>query len=245
MSSFRTRLRQPGQASGGRQIGFAAVATAGPGRQLLTVAIVEDAAAVPALIEAGAAALISTSLASLNALVEAAGDTPVGVRVDATTVADAERAREAGVDFIAFNDGETEAEALLEHEPGRVLLIESDVDDERLRMLAGMRLDAIIIAPPARPLMVRDQLRLRRIAVAADAPLIAPSGEAPTTATLHAWRNAGTLAVLVPGDVSLVAATVAATEQVPAPQPQRDDDRAIALVPSVGDGAGDLDDDDF
>lgn len=245
MSSFRTRLRQTTQSSRGRQMGFAAAAATRPSPQLLTIAIVEDAAAVPALIEAGAGALISTSLDSLGALVEAAGDVPVGVRVDATTVADATRAREAGVDFIAFNDGETEAEALLEHEPGRVLLIESDVDEERLRMLAGMRLDAIIVAPPAQPLTVREQLRLRRIADAAGAPLIAPTGEAPTTATLHAWRNAGTLAVLVPGDVALVTATVAAAEAVPAPQPPRDDERGIALVPSVADGAGDLDDDDF
>ena len=245
MSSFRTRLRQTTQASRGRQIGFSASATAQPAAQLLVVAIVEDAAAIPALIEAGAGALISTSLDSLAGLVEAAGELPVGVRIDATTVADAKRATEAGVDFIAFSDAETEAEALLEPEPGRVLLIESEVDEERLRSIGGMRLDAIIVAPPSQPLMVRDQLALRRIADATGAPLIVPSGEAPSTGVLHAWRNAGSLAVLVPGDATLVAATVAAASEVPAPKPMRDDDRGIALVPSVVDAGGDLDDDDF
>ena len=226
-------------------MGFAAQATREPSPQLLVVAIVDEAGAVSDVVEAGAGALISTSLDNLESIVASAGALPVGVRLDATTVVAAEQAKAAGVDFIAFNDAETEAEALLEPEPGRVLLIESEVDEERLRTFSGMRLDAIITAPPAQPLMVRDQLGLRRIAELAGAPLIAPSGDAPSTATLHAWRNAGVLAVLVPGDGALVAATVAAAAEVPAPQPVRDDERGIALVPSVSDGGGELDDDDF
>jgi hypothetical protein len=245
MSSFRTRLRQTAQPSRARQIGFGTRTGSEPSPQLLVVAIVEDASAVPALIDAGAGAFISTSLDSLEALVEAADDLPVGVRIDAASVADATCAQEAGVDFIAFNDAETEAEAFLEQEPGRVLLIESAVAENRLRLIAGMRLDAIIVAPPPQPLMVRDQLALRRIADVAGTPLIAPSGEAPSTASLHAWRNAGTLAVLVPGNVTVVAETVAAAIAVPAAQPVRDDDRRIALVPAVADSSDDLDDDDF
>lgn len=245
MSSFRTRLRQTSQGARGRQMGFAQQAANEPKSQLLVIAIVEDAASVGGLVEAGAGALISTSLDALAAIVEAAGDVPVGVRVDATTVEAADQARDAGVDFIAFNDAETDAEALLEPEPGRVLLLESEVDEERLKSFSGMRLDAVITAPPSRPLMVRDQLALRRVAELAGAPLIAPTGEAAATATLHAWRNAGVLAVLVPGDAALVKATAEAAAEVPAPKPQRDDDRGIALVPSVTDGGGDDEDDDF
>jgi hypothetical protein len=244
MSSFRTHLRQTAQSGRGRRMGFGAAVATAPSPKLLVIAIVEDASAVPALIEAGAGALISTSLDSLEAIVAAAGGVPVGVRVDATTVSTVEQAQEAGVDFIAFDDAQTEAAALLEPEPGRVLLIESDADEELLRTFSGMRLDAIIVAPPAQPLMVRDQLALRRIAELAGAPLIAPSGEAPTTATLHAWRNAGVLAVLVPGDSDLVKATVAAASEVPEPKPVRDDDRGIALVPAVSDGGHVEDDDD-
>lgn len=245
MSSFRTRLRQTAQSSRGRQMGFAAAAAPAESPRLMVVAIADDASAVPDLIEAGATAFVTTSLDSLGALVEAAGDLPVGVRIDAATVAEAERAREAGADFIAFDDAKTEAEALLEPKPGRVLLIEAGIDEDRLRALSGMRLDAIIVAPPAQPLMVREQLALRRIAEATSAPLIAPTAEAPTTATLHAWRNAGTLAVLVPGDAALVSATVAAAAEVPAPQEPDEDERGIALVPSTSGDAGDDDDDDF
>ena len=245
MSSFRTHLRQTSQSSRGRRMGFGAAASDKPGAQLMVVAIVEDSSKVSALIEAGAGALISTSLDDLDAVVSAAGKVPVGVRADATTVATAERAREAGVDFIAFDDAQSEAEALLEPEPGRVLLIESETDEDRLRSFSGMRLDAIIVAPPAQPLMVRDQLALRRIVELAGAPLIAPSGEAPSTATLHAWRNAGVLAVLVPGDADLVKATVAAAAEVPEPKPVREDERGIALVPSVSEGGPLEDDDDF
>jgi len=225
-------------------MGFAARAAGEPGAQLLVVAIVDDAASVPGLLEAGAGALISTSMDNLAAIVAAAGQAPVGVRMDATTVASAAQAREAGADFIAFNDTQTEAEALLEPEPGRVLLIESNIDEEQLRLFSGIRLDAIIVAPPAQPLLVRDQLALRRIVDLAGAPLIAPTGDAPSTETLHAWRNAGVLAVLVPGDRALVEATRAAAAKVPAPQPVRDEERGFALVPAVAESAADLDDDD-
>jgi len=226
-------------------MGFAAQATSKSNSQILVVAIVEDASAVAGLVEAGAGALISTSLDSLEAIVSAADDVPVGVRIDATTVAAAEQARTAGADFIAFNDAETDAEALLEPEPGRVLLLESDADEEQLRLYAGLRLDAVIVAPPPRPLTVRAQLRLRRITDLAGAPLIAPSGDAPSTETLHAWRNGGVLAVLVPGDVAVVTAAVEAAAEVPAPHVPKDDERGIALVPAAGDGAGELEDDDF
>jgi hypothetical protein len=245
MSSFRTRLRQTAQASRGRQMGFAATATSESRAQLLVAAIVDDASEVGALIEAGAGALIATSVDALEAIVSAAGEAPVGVRADATTVATAQQAREAGVDFIAFNDAETEAEALLEQDPGRVLLVESEMSEEQLKLYSGLRLDAVIVAPPPAPMTVRDQLTLRRIAELTGAPLIVPTAEAPSTEALHAWRNAGTLAVLVPGEAALVSATVEAAKAVPAPQAPRDEERGIALVPSVAGHGEEFEDDDF
>ena len=245
MSKFRTRLRQTAQGTRGRSIGFAHAASTETQSKLLIVAITDDPAAVPALIEAGAGSIVTTSLDALEGLVEAAADAPVGIRHDATTTADAERIIAAGADFIAFDHTQTQAEALLEPELGRILLVERDMSDEKLRTLAAMQLDAVIVAPPAQPLLVSDQLALRRIVELVAAPLVVPAAEAPATSTLHAWRNAGTMAVLVPGDPELVRAALAAAAEIPTPRPPRDERGELALVPALAGGAGDLDDDDF
>jgi hypothetical protein len=243
MSSFRTRLRHTAQGARGRQIGFSAGPQRAASPQLMVIAIVDEASEVAALRDAGATGFITTGLEGLAELVTAAGDLPLGVRRDATSVEDAVQAREAGVDFVAFDDEHSAAEAFLEPEPGRVLLLEGPASEERLRMIAAMQLDAIIVAPPPQPLTVRDQLQLRRIAELAGAPLIVPTGEAPAVASLHAWRNAGTLAVLVPGEAELVRATVEAARAVPLPKQPREQG-GMALVPAVREGAGEFDDDD-
>jgi hypothetical protein len=241
MSKFRTRLRQTTRAAG-RSIGFAPTPTESH-PQLLIAAITDDPAAVPALIEAGAGAIVTTSLDALEILVTAAGDIPVGIRQDATTAEDAARIVAAGADFIAFDHTQTHAEALLEPDLGRVLLLERDISEDELRTLAPMQLDAIIVAPPPQPLTVAGQLALRRIVDLASAPLVVPAAEAPATTALHAWRNAGTMAVLVPGDADLVTAVVAAAIEIPNPRQPRDERGGIALVPAFAGDDGDLDDD--
>ena len=245
MSKFRTRLRQTAQGARGRSIGFAHAAASQAHSQLLIVAITDDPAAVPALIEAGAGSIVTTSLDALQGLVEAAGDIPVGIRHDATTTEDAARIIAAGADFIAFDHTQTHAEALLEPDLGRVLLLEHEISADELRTLAPMQLDAIIVAPPPQPLTVSDQLALRRIVELATAPLVVPAAEAPATSTLHAWRNAGSMAVLVPGDASIVAAAVAATLEIPTPRQPHDDRGGIALVPALTGGTDDFEEDDF
>jgi len=245
MSKFRTRLRQTAQGARGRSIGFARTASTETHSQLLIVASTDDPAAVPALIKAGAGSIITTSLDALEGLVEAAGKVPVGIRYDATTTIEAERIIAAGSDFIAFDHTQTQAEALLDPELGRVILVERDMSDDELRTLTAIQLDAVIVAPPAQPLLVSDQLALRRIAELAGAPLVVPAAEASATSTLHAWRNAGTMAVLVPGDPALVRSALVAVAGIPLPQPPHDERGGMALVPTLASSGGDLDDDAF
>jgi hypothetical protein len=245
MSKFRTRLRQTAQSARGRSIGFAHAAASQTHSQLLIVAITDNPAAVPALIEAGAGSIVTTSLDALEGLVEAAGDIPAGIRHDAITTEDAVRIIAAGADFIAFDHTQTHAEALLEPDLGRVLLLEHDISDDELRALAPMQLDAIIVAPPPQPLTVSDQLALRRIVELASAPLVVPAAEAPPTSTFHAWRNAGTMAVLVPGHANIVAAAVAAILEIPTPRQPLDARGSIALVPALTGGTDDSEENDF
>lgn len=245
MSKFRTRLRQTAQGARSRHIGFTPAASEESHSQLLVAAITDDPAAVPGILEAGAGAIVTTSIDAIERLVAAANDRPVGIRLDAMTPADAERVIAAGADFVAFDHTQTQAEALLDPDLGRVLLIERDVSEEELRLIAAMQLDAVIVGPPPQPLVVSDQLALRRIVDLAGAPLVVPAAEAPSTSTLHAWRNAGTLCVLVPGDPSLISATLEAARAVPAPRPPRDDRGGVALVPALSGHEGDFEEEDF
>jgi len=245
MSKLRTQLRQTAQGSRGRSIGFASSSPTQSHTQLLVAAITDDPAAVPELIEAGAGAIVTTSFEVLESLVAAAGDIPVGIRNDATTAEDAKRIIAAGGDFIAFDHTQTHAEALLDPELGRVLLLEHDISEELLRIFASMQLDAIIVAPPPQPLIVSNQVALRRIVDLTNSPLVVPAAEIPTTSALHAWRNSGTMAVLVPGDADLVRAAVAAALEVPPPRQPRDERGGMALVPTLAGDSSDLDHDDF
>ena len=209
-----------------------------PAVRVTLMAIAEDAKIVPSLIAAGAGALLSTSVDSVAILVEAAEDLPVGVRIDAAHTTDVKQATENGADFIVFNHEESEAAAFLEHEPGRVLLLEDNIDEEQLRLISGMRLDGIIVSTPPQPLSVRNQLSLRQITDVTRTPLIVPIEDTPDTSTLHTFRNAGALAILTPSNPSMIEETVLLAKEIPDQQPIRNDDLEIALVPSPTEGDG-------
>ena len=248
MSKLRDRLRDTARRKRGG-LGFAPAA-ASESAQLLVLAEVAGEDAARAAVAAGAGALIFTGDdAGLADAVRAAGDTPLGHRLEAATADDAAAAAEAGADFFLFDDGRSAADALLERRLGRVLLldaVDADPDEERLRMLAPLALDAILLPAALDAPTVRDQLRLRRIVELARAPLIFPVGGPVTASTLEVQRDAGAPAVLVPADrANALPAVVEAAQQVRPPR-EPADDRPEAMLPSLAPTAhDDEDDDDF
>ena len=212
-------------------------------RHVLVLADVDGAEAASQAVAAGADALLSGA-DGIEAAVEAADGRPVGARVDAATSDGADALIEAGADFLAFDDAQTEAAALLRPELGHVaLLADASAAEEELRLLQPLDLDAILLPSARAAATVRDQLLTRRIAELTRKPLIVPVDASVDATQLEVWRDAGALVALVSGDAEAVAAVVAAAAAVPAPRERRED-RPNALVPSPAAGLLDEDDDE-
>lgn len=233
MSKLRTRIRETALRRRGG-LGFAPTATDHASSYVLVLAAVTDAAGASAAVESGAHALLYAGASDgVGAIVEAAGDIPVGCRLDTATADEANAIADAGADFLVFDDARTAADTLLERRLGYVLLLTGDANEERLRTIAPLNLDAILIGTPAETPTVADQLRLRRIAELARAPLIIPVAAAVPASTLEVWRDSGAPSVLVPADgVTSLPTLVAASREVRPPR-EHSEERPDPLVPSA------------
>jgi beta-glucosidase-like glycosyl hydrolase len=237
MSNLSRRIRNLGRPSASA-IGFAPGRSDERPRQLLVAAEAADASGVRAAVDAGVDALLVPAELAREA-VQAAGRRPVGVRFGAASPEAVGAAAEAGADFFVFDDAATPAAALLRGrmdgrpDLGRVLVLDEDRSEERLRTLAALNLDAVLIEGLSPDLTVRQQLALRRIAGFAGSALLAALADAgaPSAQALEVWRDAGAASVLVAADPGVLEATVAAAAAVPAQRRPRDD--RPPLVPFV------------
>lgn len=239
MSRLRDRIRTLGRKQRGA-LGFAPPRDADAGGQLLILAEVTDAASVRASAEAGAGAILyAGDPATISPIIDAAGDIPVGSLLESATSDQVTVLADAGADFFILDDDRAAADALLERRLGHVLLLGTDADgpnEERLRMLAALDLDALLLTEPLNALTVLDHLRLRRIVSLARAPLIVTATTAtgvPAPSTLEVWRDAGAPVVLLRSqDHDATAALVRATNEVRPPRERRED-RPDALLPAA------------
>jgi len=220
MSKFRTRIRDIGHAPGG--MGFAAIARQERPRYVIVVAEATSAEEATAAVEAGADAVVMAGGQTAGVSVKA----PVGVRMEDATRDEVTAAREAGADFFLFDDGRTHAGALTVDDIGCVLLLGADQDEQRLRSVAAIDLDAVLVEAEADLITVREQIELRRVAGLTGAPILLRSIGRPDAAILEAWRDAGAPAVLVPA--ADTAATLEAARAVPAPR--RSTERRLAIL---------------
>ena len=147
MSKLRDRIRRTFQRRPGL-LGFALRSReADDHRYVIVIAEVGDADAASAAANAGVDALLhSEGSDGIAAVIEAAGDLPVGARLEGASAGDADALIEAGADFLVFDDAQTEAAALLRDELGHVgLLGDAAASEEELRLLQPLDLDAILI----------------------------------------------------------------------------------------------------
>ncbi len=241
MSKLRNRIRDLGRTPSG--FGFAALARSEAARHMLVVAEATDAASATAAIEVGADAIIVRGSAAALASIDTKGAL-VGLWLEDATGAEVTAAKDAGADFFLFDDGRAQASALTPTEIGRVLLLGPDQEMERLRSIAVIDLDAVVVTGEVGATTVRDQLALRRVASLTGAPLLVAANATPDTATLEAWRDAGAAAVLVASNADL-RATVQAALAVPAPKRRDSSERgAMPLIGALRSNDHDHDDDE-
>lgn len=228
MSKFRQLIRETGKAPAG--FGFAQRSRAAKTRHILVLAEAADAEAARTAAEAGVDAVVFTGAsADVRATASAAGK-PTAVWLLDADRASVQAAHEAGADFFVFDDGRAHASSMAIDEIGRVLVLGADHDEQRLRAIAGIDLDAVLVTGDPNALTVRDLLALRRVAGYTGAPLLVASEQTPSAAALEGWRDAGAAAVLVRGDATVLRTVIEAAEAVPAPRKRRDE----GVMPLIG-----------
>lgn len=242
MSKLRDRIRDT--ATPRREpIGFTRTAPAAGSSHVLVIAEVTDAAGARTAVEAGADALLHTGdTDALAAVVQAAGTTPAGCRLEDASPDSAAAAVEAGADFFLFDAARSDARSLLQRDVGHVLLLDGSPDEDGLRALSPLDLDAILVPPPPAAMTVRDQLSLRRVADLVRAPLIVPLSAAVGASALEVWRDSGAPAVLLASAAAeALPAILEAARAVPPPR-ERTRDPSMTLLPTVLPVAADDDD---
>jgi hypothetical protein len=83
--------------------------------------------------------------AEMKKIVEAIPDTPTGLYMEETDAKSVEAALEAGADFLVFPASSRVFAAPDEKGPGRILQVESSMDDSLLRAVNSLPVDAVMV----------------------------------------------------------------------------------------------------
>jgi len=166
---------------------------------------------------------------------KAAGDLPCGVRVPSATSETVVVLKQAGIDFLVFEDESASADVLLDTEMGYVLALGGDPSDTLLRAMADFPLDALWLADWHGPLTVRAQLELRRIYLLARTPLLVPVRADIGAGDLECLRDTGVVGVAVDGHEhgawDRLPALRKAIDGLPPPRVRRREERPEAVLP--------------
>jgi hypothetical protein len=168
---------------------------------------------------------------------KAAGDLPCGVRVPSAGGATVATLKEAGVDFMAFEDESAGADALLDTEMGYVLELGGDPSDTILRAMADFPFDALWLADWHGTLTVRAQIELRRVYLLTRTPLLVPVRTDIGAGDLECLRDTGVVGVAVDGHEHGVWDRLPALrkeiDSLPPPRLRRREERADAVLPAA------------
>ena len=192
-------------------IGFLA---AGQGNRTLGIVVHTDSKAAPDYDRLGVEGLLLAAPAG-------------GLELKAAVGA---KAAPAELDFSYLSPGDP-AEIMLFDSGDRVLQLAIDVDDETLRDLSSLNVEAISVALPANNVSVKDLARLQRIVAAFGRPAIVEIVGPPLETTLQLVRDAAAAAILVSLEPAEVATLIETIETLPK---RRRAKRAGSDAPAAG-----------
>ena len=169
----------------------------------------------------------------------------LGVRPHKTEREQITSLREAGADFVVLDAESAMADALLEENIGFILLVRSDAEDTRLRLLSDLNLDALVPPPPDGSLTIERLLELRRFSALGRAPLLVEISGDAEAASVQALRESGVAGFIIDasslGKLDKLRSAIAALP----PRGRKPDERREAMIPAPSMAGHDHDDDDF
>ncbi len=221
-------------------IGFAPVRR-DPPKTLLLAAEVADAAAATAALDAGADFFIVTGVGAADAIKASGRADRGGARLDSLDEATTDALKAAGALFVVCAPANTKASAVDTDNLGFIAVVDLDLDEQTLKALAGLGLDALAIPATTVPETLADQLAIVRLAQLGGAPVIAPVTAGATAAQLRVLRDSGVGLVVVAGaSAPEITTLVAAIKALPPRKKGNDHEgRDVAIVPSARSGKGD------
>jgi hypothetical protein len=133
----------------------------------------------------------------LSQLITAVGNIPVGVSVKIATREDMKRLTELGCDFIVFGANEVPAAILIEEGVGKVLEVDSSLNDSLIRTISRLPIDAVLLEIREQPLTVRHLMDYTRITSLTGKPSLATLPPGLRTDDLEGLWQAGIRGVVL------------------------------------------------
>lgn len=223
----------------GPAIGFGPVSREQP-KAMALVARARSADEARAALEAGADAVLLHFGDAATAAKELQGVTgpkiAAGVLLDTFSEADAETLHAAGCDFVISPLDTTDSGAIDNDKMGHVVIASESLEDNTLRSLGPLGLDALYVERPHGAMKLAGQLGLVRIASFAGTGIMATIDAGASVTDLRVLRDSGVVAVVAPASSTPadLAEIVTRLKAVPPPRKaRREGSGDMALVPSV------------
>lgn len=221
-------------------IGFRAVRPEKNPQLLIAVQLdSEEREKVTDAAEKGAAAILlkGAKAEDVKASAQSAGEVPVGAwpaQVDPKANA---ALVEAGADFLVFDADSTPASTILDDKLGYVLALRSGQDENFLRVLESVSLDAVLLEDYVGPLTLRNQIELRLLAGLTRKTLMLPVKPSIEGADLECLRDAGVSVLLIDATgLEELPALLKTVQDMPQPRRRRQTTLDV-LLPSAAEMA--------
>jgi hypothetical protein len=189
----------------------------------------------------GAIVLKGAKAGDVKEASQAAGEVPLGAWPQNLDAGGSAAFVEAGVDFVVFDAERTPASALLEDKLGYVLALRSGQDENYLRVLESVVLDAVLLDDYAGPLTLQKQVGLRLVAGLTRKPLMLPVKLPIEKGDLECLRDAGVSVLAVDGSdakaLDELPSLLEAIETLPGPRRRRETSLEV-LLPRAAEMAG-------
>jgi len=241
MSKLSKKIRAAGRAEPA-PMGFTSGAAQVQQKSLLCGVRLRDPAAAAEAASKGADFVILEDVARSKVKGVAKVNASVGVAGEFDSDA-IEALGKAGVDFIVLAGPGAGAAPLADESVGRVMVLDSDLDDTYLRLLGDLGLDAVVIAAPEAPFTVERLLAVRRLSALTRTPLLANAKPDVDEKSLELLRDSG-VAGIVLDDVGKLAALKKRIAALPQ-RGRRKENHSDAVIPAQAAAGHDHDDDDY